>query len=250
MKGLYLLAVGAALAALSSPAFAQTGNWSDGLYVRGDVGAAFGSQSTESDTDPGAVNASLGPVQIAGNTGTAFLGDVGVGYRLAPFFRVEATYLHLASATFQGSTVPAFGSARATVSADIGLASAYLDLDPWTAPILAGMDPMLGKFQPFLVGGVGATVNHNGTETDSVGGVESDTFAGADHTDLAWMLGAGIGYPVGNGVVIDLMYRYIDLGHRFTGSTLRLTNGATFTETADTADLQAHVVTVGVRWNF
>ena len=250
MKTARTIVIGATVAALASPAFAQTPGWKDRFYVRGDVGATFGSESTERDTNPNAPNFSLATTQIRGSTDTGFLGDVGVGFRISPVFRVEATYLRLASTTFQGTFVPGGGSARATVSADIGMANAYIDLDTWTRPVLNRLDPMLGKLQPFLVGGLGATLNHNGDETDSAGGVTINHFAGADHTDLAWSLGAGFGYPICDGVIVDVTYRYLDLGQRRTGTTLTALSGAKSTLTPDTADLQAHVLTLGVRWTF
>ena len=250
MKTIGIVAIGAAVAALASPAVAQTSGWKDRFYVRGDVGAGFGSESTERDTNPGAANFSLATTEIRGSTDTGFLGDVGVGFRISPVFRVEATYMHLDSTTFRGTFVPGGGSARATVSADVGMANAYVDLDTWTTPLLSRIDPMLGKLQPFLVGGLGATLNHNGDETDSAGGVVANRFAGADHTDLAWTVGAGWGYPVCDGVIIDVMYRYLDLGQRRTGTTLTAANGAKSTLTPDTADLQTHVLTLGVRWIF
>jgi opacity protein-like surface antigen len=250
MKRIWPAVIGAAIAVLPSAAFAQMPNWTNGIYVRGDLGAGFGSESTERDTDPNATNFSLGTTQITGSTGTGFLGDVGVGFRVSPVFRIEATYLHLGSMDFRGNFAPGPGSARASVSADIGMANAYIDLDTWTTPVLARIDPMLGKLQPFLVGGLGVTVNHNGDETDSLGGVPVNSFAGADHTDFAWALGAGVGYPICDGVVVDLMYRYLDLGQRLTGTVLSDSSGARAVQTPDTANLQTHVVTVGLRWTF
>jgi len=213
-----------------------------GIYVRGDLGIALGTESTESDTNPGARNASLPNQRIVGGMDNSFTGGVGIGYRITPLFRVEASYTHVATALFKGNFVPGVGSATGKVDSEVGLVSGYFDAAP-----LAGPLPL--NLQPFVTLGLGITYNNTHTETDlNATGAVVNFFSGAIHHDLAWSAGAGVGLPVGDSVVFDLTYRYLDLGERRTGTQLISPAGVTTgVLTPDRANLQVHTVTVGAR---
>src|SRR5262249_37775060 len=130
----------------------------------------------------------------------------------------------------------------ADIDSLVGMVNGYLDL--------AGLFPnAFGRFQPHIGGGVGVARNHIGTFTTS-GGAISPTLPGADHTDFAWNAGAGIGYPLTDNVIIEVAYRYYDLGEFRTGSGV--TGGGVPGIPVDPvrADLQVHTVMVGVRFGF
>ena len=71
----------------------------------------------------------------------------------------------------------------------------------------------------------------------------------AESAPSAWGAGAGIAYPVAHNVLLDLAYKYLDLGEMRTGTTLAV-EGVTAEVGATKADLQAHTVTLGVRVSF
>lgn len=232
-----LVAIAGVLAVLGGPAAAQ----STGIYIRGDVGAALGAPSTETDTNPGASNASLGNDLIWGTPGASVIFDFGVGYRFAPFLRFEGTIGYIPSMAFNGTfdSAPTV-TARSTLSALVGMASGYLDFAG-----LLGTLP--GNVQPFIVGGVGFANIYNGPEDDFVNGVYANTFSGNTMTNLAWSAGAGIGIPLSPRLMLDVTYRFIDLGERRVGPALSVA-GTTVFLSQDRADLQVHTVMIGLRF--
>jgi opacity protein-like surface antigen len=232
-----LVAGAGMLVMLAGPAVAQ----SSGIYLRADVGAAFGTWSTETDLSLTAVNASLGTDRISGKTGAGVIFDIGAGYRFAPFLRFEGTVGYIPSIGFNGNfnSNPSV-TARSNISALVGLATAYLDF--------AGLfGPLPGNIQPFVLGGAGVANVNNGAEDDYVNGVYLNTFSGTTMTNVAWTAGAGIGIPVTPNIMVDVTYRYLDLGERRVGPTLTAFGGQA-SLSQDRADLQVHTVMIGLRF--
>lgn len=232
-----LMSIAGMLAVLGGPAAAQ----STGVYIRADVGLAFGTSSTEVDTNPWASNASLGTTVIWGTHAPSMMFDVGVGYRFAPFLRFEGSVGYIPSmaffGTFDGSPS---NTARSSISALVGLATAYVDIDG-----LVGALPW--NIQPFVLGGVGVANVNNGPENDYFNRTYTNTFSGTTSTNVAWTAGAGVGIPLSSDLTLDVVYRYLDLGERRVGPWLTST-GAPAYLTHDKADLRAHVVTIGLRF--
>lgn len=234
MKAL-LGAVGV-LMALAGPVAAQSSE----IYLRGDFGLVFGTWSTETDLNPGAANASLGPNPLWGKTGTGVMVDIGAGYRFAPFLRLEGTIGYLPSIEFNGTFSNSTVTARSNISALVGLAAAYIDI--------AGL---IGKLphdiQPFVLGGAGFATVINSAENAYLNGQYVNSFSGATITNVAWTAGAGIGVPLTPSLMLDLTYRYLDLGQRRVGPLLTDPTGQ-FLLTQDRADMQVHNVMIGLRF--
>ncbi len=235
MKG--VLAIVGVLAVLAGPAVGQ----SSGIYLRGDVGVALGTSSAEADTTPMAANASLGNDMIGGTPNADVMFDVGAGYRFAPFLRFEATIGYIPSMTFNGtfSSDPTI-TARSNISALVGLANAYFDIAGLTGPLP-------GRIQPFILGGVGFATVTNGAEDDYSSGMYVNTFSGATVTNLAWTAGAGIGVPLSTRLMLDVTYRYLDLGERRVGPWLTSFGTETML-TEDKANLQVNTIMIGLRY--
>jgi opacity protein-like surface antigen len=232
-----LVAVAGMLVVLAGPAVAQ----SSGIYLRADVGLALGTWSTETDLSPGAVNASLGTDRISGKTGTGVMFDVGAGYRFAPFLRLEGTIGYIPSIEFNGTFSSSTVTARSNISALVGLATAYVDF--------AGLFGSLpGNIQPFVLGGAGFATVNNGAEDDYFNGRYLNTFSGTTMTNVAWTAGAGIGIPLTPSLMIDVTYRYLDLGERRVGPSLTGFGGQV-SLSQDRADLQVHTVMIGLRFS-
>ena len=232
-----LIATVGTFVVLAGPAVAETSD----IYLRANVGAAFGTWSTENDLNPGAVNASLGLDRINGSTGTGFIFDVGAGYRFAPFLRFEATIGYLPSIQFTGTFSSSNVTARSTVSALTGLATAYIDF--------AGLfGPLPGNIQPFVLGGAGFSTVNNGPEDDFANGTYLNTFSGATTTNVAWTAGAGVGIPLSPSITVDLTYRFLDLGERRVGPMLTVPAGPPAMLSQDRADMRVHTVMIGLRF--
>jgi len=233
-----VLAFAAAFALVGSAASAQSSRF----YLRGDLGLVLGTPAVETDVDPGSAVASLGPTTINGTYGTGMMFDAGVGFRAFSFLRLEGTIGYLPSLAFKGN----FGNTPAaytqgTVSALVGLASANVDIAALTGRLPGGV-------QPFVLGGLGfATVTNSREDDYSGNGVFNGSISGSTQTNLAWTVGGGIGIPVYDRLTLDLTYHWLNLGERKVGPTL-LFNGATALTTYDRADLRAHSLMVGLRY--
>ena len=228
----------AAFALAAHAAHAQTSRF----YLRGDLGLVLGTPAVETDVDPGSAVASLGPTTINGNYGTGMMFDAGVGFRASPSLRLEGTIAHLPSLAFKGNfgNNPA-GTTQSTVSALVGLATANVDLTAFTGHLPGGL-------QPFVLGGLGFATVTNGQEDDYANGVAfNGSISGATRTNLAWTVGGGVGIPIADRLMVDLTYRWLDLGERRTGSAL-LFNGASAPTTPDRADLRVQTIMLGLRY--
>lgn len=98
-----------------------------------------------------------------------------------------------------------------------------------------------GGFVPYLGAGVGIAWNSTDDVVLSPAGIR---LAGDTESSLAWALMAGVGYQVSERAILDLGYRYIDLG----GATSSA--GAGVAAPVRVHDLAAHEIKVGLRYHF
>jgi opacity protein-like surface antigen len=113
----------------------------------------------------------------------------------------------------------------------------------------------LGRFSPYLGGGAGLAHNHIGKMTYQFPGLTrhkiSITPSGSE-TDFAYMVAVGTGVRLSRSLVLDLSYRYSDLGRIRTESGNMyldsLPGGIDIGETS--APLRTHGFMVGLRYNF
>lgn len=238
---------GAFLLAATSGAFAQSmPSIPAGVYLRGDVGGAFGADTDFKDTSPSAANATLGTSTEPSTVGNNVIFGGGVGYRFTPMFRSDLTLDYLPSTDVSGhNSVVTTATSKANVSSLIGMINGYLDINGF-APA------MFGRFQPYLQAGVGFA--RNDLDTTSIGGtfgpfVLSGTLSGHTDTSFAWGVGAGAGYALTPNLTLDVGYKYLDLGDMRTGNFVSGPGGSG-TFTALKADLHVHTVTVGLRYAF
>jgi opacity protein-like surface antigen len=66
-------------------------------------------------------------------------------------------------------------------------------------------------FTPFVGGGIGAAINKSTTTLNNIGSPVFDTFETTD-TKFAWNIGAGVAVPITEILILELSYRYTDLG--------------------------------------
>lgn len=100
----------------------------------------------------------------------------------------------------------------------------------------------LGNFRgfvPYLGAGLGIAWNSTDDVTLTPGGVR---LGGDSDSSFAWALMAGVGYQVSERAILDLGYRYIDLGEA--------ASGAGGTAPVRLHDLAAHEIKVGLRYHF
>lgn len=231
----------AALLATGAPAMAQQGGqyatpfgmMSFGqFYLRGDAGGAFSAGDSLRSADPFAADSLLGPgARLHGNTGNSDIFDIGLGARLLPFLRWDATVSYLPSMKFSGS-----GNA-AHMNSWVGMVNGYIDLNGLMAPGL------FGPFQPYVDAGVGGASNTIDTLYTPLGG--GTAIPGNTRTSVAFGLGAGVGYPITPQLTLDLAYRYLDLGDAETSAV-----DAAGAIAPLKTDVREHTVTLGMRYMF
>jgi opacity protein-like surface antigen len=72
-------------------------------------------------------------------------------------------------------------------------------------------------FTPFLGGGIGVAINKSTTTLNNIGTSVFDTFETTD-TKFAWNIGAGVALPITEILLLELSYRYTDLGGAVWGT--------------------------------
>lgn len=135
---------------------------------------------------------------------------------------------------YADGTVKGFDAEKIKVSHDSVMINAYYDFDTNT------------KFTPYVSGGIGvarlkangkvANVEHGATTTYEIDGLSRSK------NNLAWNLGAGVGYQVNENVVVDAGYRYVDNGSISVWSL----DGASKMKT----ESKSHEFLLGVRYEF
>ncbi len=214
-----------------------------GIYIKGYIGQAnpdVGSIFTE------AYNT---------NTFTVFHEDIkssplfgiGIGYQRNHWLRFDLTGEYRGDAIFVGQDryadppgTPTAGTNEYTadIQSWLGLANAYIDMGNWCG------------FTPYVGAGIGfATLSMNGLKDINV--PQASAFFGADHTNtnFAWALYAGMSYDVTPQFVVDLSYRYADLGN-FNSGVVTAFNGSSSYSGLFVRDVTSNDLLLGVRYKF
>ena len=243
MKKIRAAVLGCALLAASTPGvFAQSmPSWIPfhSVYVRGDIGGAFGR-----DTDFRNLPTPLGVgTKQKSELGNSLMYGGGIGVRINPMFRTDITIDKINRLNIDGtnSAVPGLTSS-AHVSSIVGMLNGYFDIN--------GVAPNLfGPFQPYLQAGVGASRNDLSRTSFALGGASVASVSSHATTRFAWGAGAGVAYAVVPNLLLDLSYKYLDLGDMHSGTTLSV-GAARVNTTRMAAELRAHTVMLGLRYEF
>jgi opacity protein-like surface antigen len=210
-----LAPIGAALAADMPGAYYETPapyEFASGWYLRGDIGYKWYATPNASFDVPGYGNM-IG--ESLSNTG---VGGIGFGYRFSDYVRSDFTLDYEWPGNFKGrlrcpspctgASDPEYSTEYADISAWTGLINAYVDIGEY------------GGFTPYVGAGIGASylttsdvhyLNPNGS---------TGTWKGTGTWNFAWAVMAGASYAFSKNWLVDLSYRYVDLGDAKSGKTL------------------------------
>jgi opacity protein-like surface antigen len=188
-----------------------------GWYLRGDIGYRF---PTVGSVEP------VAPLPNA--TGDEFSGGVtlsaGAGIK-TEWLRTDFTLDYLAPTTYTG-TVVAAGDTTAKVSGFTALFNGYFDLGTWY------------RLTPYIGAGAGAgyisLTDYQGPPPLGANGDNSEW-------KFVWAGMAGVGWAVSPNMIVDVGYRYLNLGNLRTASNAA--GAMTFT------DVAGHEVRIGLRWS-
>jgi opacity protein-like surface antigen len=215
------------------------GSW----YLRGDVGVGASEISGWRDT--------LAPVNAFGNPPPAVipvfadLGDsafagIGVGYKLNSWLRFDVTGEYRGKASYS-SAVTWFDN-NGAVGADVYtanlrtalfMANGYVDLGTWW-----GITPYVG-------GGVGVAARQFTGFIDHGFGYAQDSWS----SSFAWSAMAGLALHVTPNLMVDLGYRYLDMGD-MTGGPIHCLQAAACWGERHHFHVASHDVRLGLRYAF
>jgi len=226
-------------------------------YIRASAGVDWLKDANFSDDSSpalfGPVNGSDGrPVGAYGDFDTYVFVEGAAGMRLMPWLRTELALAYRPSMQYSGQAnfIGVTGPQPVSGNADSlsGLANFYFDING-----LPGIS--LGRFQPYVGGGIGFATNWLDAMTYRFPLLTRHTYSiipSGNRTDLAFMFTAGTGFALTKHLILDLSYRYSDLGRVKTSAGTMLRDGSVSMEEigGTSAPLRAHGILMGLRYHF
>lgn len=230
-----------------------------GFYLRGSLGAdateegRFRDDDCSSTQPPALFGCVAGndgePLGATGDFGTVPAVEVGVGVRWSHRIRTELRLDVRPRLDFAGDANFLAVDGEQPVDAD-GSALALF------AVVLVDLSDV-GPLTPFLGAGLGASSLRTGEVTYRFPGLGDEAVTvirGGDHTSMAHLLTAGLSWPLGERTVLELAYRYVDLGELRTDAgraTIVRSSGTFELDIAGTLlAVRAHGVELGLRYRF
>jgi opacity protein-like surface antigen len=204
MKRHALAAVALCGIGLAKSAFAQA---PQDTYFRAEVGYSSTTDANIRD------RSSTGALGVCGNAtcttpgqlndvGNSTIFGAGIGYRVLPSVRTELGF--------------AYRGGYEVNEADAGNNRVHADIRSWNVMLNGFYDFDIGSaFRPYVGAGIGVAnnrVRNVRTEVAPAFGGGTVTENGGNKTGFAWSLGAGIAYAINPRMVLDVGYRYVDLG--------------------------------------
>ena len=234
-----------------------------GWYMRGTLGFEWSLSADFADADAAATNPpalfGTGPgrdgrqIGAYGDFGRFPLLEAAVGKQILPWLRSELAVAYRPDMRYRGQAnfrgVPGDQPVSASMDSYSGMADLYLD-------ILGVFGVNRGCFQPYV--GVGAGLAHNRLGEMTYGfpgnpGAHKITITPGGHkTDIAFMASLGTGITLSERTLLDVSYRYTDLGRGQTDAGRAfLNNIPAGIEIAETwVPLRTHGVFAGIRYLF
>jgi opacity protein-like surface antigen len=192
--------------------------FASGWYLRGDLGYRLNSiDGASSRLAPDITGTSIDDSWSVGG---------GFGYK-AGWFRGDVTADWSNGTKFIGNTtVPT--DYRMNVEAVTALANLYLDLGTWYG------------FTPYIGAGAGVSWLRTG-EVFSIS-YPVDNLPKEAHWNFAWAAMAGVAYNFTPSLLLDVNYRYLQMGDA-------ITRGDVWVNQVTVKDLSSHEFRVGIRYN-
>lgn len=248
--------VAASFAMAAAPAKAEFFSPMD-FYFRGEVGGAMIAQDRGHwrGADPG-----IPRIIYDLDTGNGLFGGVGFGANMMPGVRGDVSINVLSRMNADGTwiaTEDPVGAAGPHAQQDAAVSSVAVFANLFVEPLaIANIE---SPIQPFVTAGAGIAFNHmyDWTRSQLVAPLPARpvrTFDGNTQARLAWTVGGGVTaslgelFGTGRPVLLDLSYRYMDLGNVKGGSTP--TDPGNPPREPFNFDLTTHTVAIGLRIPF
>ncbi len=234
-----------------------------GWYLRGTLGFEWSWAADFADPDSASTNPpalfGTGPgndgrrIGAYGDFGCFPLVEAAVGKRILPWLRSEFAVAYRPDIRYRGQAnfrgVPGEQPVSARADSFSGTINLFFDIAGFL-----GVD--LGRFQPYIGGGVGAARNRLDEMTylfpGNPGAHKITITPAGTETDFVFMGGIGTGIAVSERIILDISYRYTDLGRmRTEPGKMYLDTRPEGVDIAETrAQLRTHGLFTGVRYLF
>jgi len=191
-----------------------------GWYLRGDLGGHWGLIG-------GAESASPFPNPVDNSLGKGMTASLGAGIKSA-WLRTDVTIDYASPVNYQGRVLTA-SDTTAKIQATTALFNGYLDLGTWYL------------MTPYIGAGAGTAY----VRAFDYASTRAPPFSGdtdKKQWNFAWAGMAGVAIAISHTMMVDVGYRYLNIGDVSTGSD---TFGA-----MKFKNIAAHEVRVGLRWSF
>lgn len=214
-----------------------------GLYVKGYVGQANPSVGNMWNERYDSGIFSVQDHEIKSSP----LYGIGLGWQARHWLRFDGTIEYRGDALFVGSDVSTFPGTNqytADIKSWLGLVNAYVDMGNW-----CGFTPYIGAgigFASISVDGL----RDNGTVNDpDFGAVPSMAYgAGKTTTNFAYAFYAGTSFDVTPQIVLDLTYRWANLGDAQSGAVTTFDSTTAAYSGQHLKDITSNDVMFGVRY--
>jgi opacity protein-like surface antigen len=182
---------------------------------------------------------------VLNNIDESYILGAGIGYRFSSSLRGDVTLTYRGGYRLDdrdqdgGFTPPLPASYSADITSTAIMVNGYYDFSA-------------GGVRPYLGAGVGLSRNHMGPLVQDWGRGFQLAFGAGTTTEAAFAVMAGVGIPL-SGRILDIGYRYVDLGKIETGTGLYI-NGALVPDfgfgpyPGASGKLTAHELTLGIRF--
>lgn len=242
---------------LSLPAHAVAA----GCYLRGSLGLERSLSADFSDADFTATNPpalfGTGPgsdgrqIGAYGDFGDFPVLEAAVGKQILPWLRSEFALSYRTDMEYRGQAnfrgVPGEQPVSASAHSLSAMANIYLDIAPF-------FGVKLGSFQPYVGGGFGAARNGLSDMTyefpGNTGAHKVTITPSGNKTDFAFMATIGTGIALSAAILLDISYRYTDLGRVQTDIGRAYLNNipAGINIASTLAPLRTHGIFIGLRY--
>ncbi|MEN6624437.1 MAG: outer membrane beta-barrel protein [Smithella sp.] len=257
---LYLLLFLMLFSTFLFPNTGVAGDW----YVRGTLGYEWSRDANFSDSDCtstsppalfGCRNGSDGQsIGAYGDFGHFPVAEAAIGRQLLPWLRADLALAYRFNMEYEGNSNFLSAGSNQPVSAKADSMSGMVNLFVDINGFLPGKK--LWRFQPYVGGGFGLAYNRINQMTflfpENRGAHKISIIPSGDRKDFAFMLAVGTGVILTEHLILDIAYRYFDLGYAGTssGNMNMDTIPAGIAINSIEARLQTHGPALGLRYYF
>ena len=209
-------------------------------YVRADVGYSWSQNAGASyvgNIDPTITSASMGNGGLfeagigCGMGSRGVRGEIVVGTRENKTWKGDYT-------DFSGNGAPVDPTLTTTIKTYTMMFNGYYDLGK-----VAGFVPYVGAGMGFAYHKMGDVKS----SLDPSGGCGGCAQFGDEKLSFAWALMAGVGYQISDRAILDIGYRYIDMG---LARSMNVDSLYGFNPRLEINDQSAHEFKIGLRYHF